>query len=255
MISSPNFGYGFRYVPGMDSIVRVFFIEITDSATGEIIWSPPIYIRFWHNVDAPMPTSVSEPVASCGSSPLNGRTQKVADAVVRELEGVYRCQDVTATQLARIQTLVVRRTDLRNLREGDFAGMDRLKTLYLNGNDLQSLPQNIFSQLSRLQQLDLSSNELTALPANIFSGTTDLRSLELDRNQLASLPAGIFNGMSRLRMLDLSQNPMGDLPAANFSGAGLRSLETLKFGARTPTLAQLSSYRADLPRLITLQMK
>ncbi len=75
---------------------------------------------------------------SCGL--LQGRTQKVVDAIVDAIPGVADCAQITEAHLATIRTLDLRNQALTTLQAGDFAGLTRLRDLYLDHNQLTTLP-------------------------------------------------------------------------------------------------------------------
>ena len=207
------------------------------------------------NTPTPTPIPVLESAASCGSGTLNGRTQRVVDAIMGQVRGVSQCQDVTADHLRHIQELRIQRIGLKQLRQNDFAGMTGLRFLYLNKNALTSLPLHVFNGLGHLRQLDLSDNRIREVKQNVFRGLPRLRSLDLRKNELGSWPSGIFKDVPRLRSLDLSVNPVGNVPAVNFGGANLRSLDTLTFGHTAASSTLLAEYKRYLPALRTLRVK
>ena len=67
--TDPQKTYGHLYHEGAGETVRVHFIQITDSATGEVVWSPPFYIRFWHNFNPPTNTPTPSPTGSPTATP------------------------------------------------------------------------------------------------------------------------------------------------------------------------------------------
>ena len=110
--------------------------------------------------------------AECGSSPLNGRTKAVADAVTSKLSR-SDCSTVSSTDLtsSSLVTLEIRNnSNLTTLRAGDFDGMTETIYLYLTGNGLTSLPSGTFNGLDKLGLLDLKNNELAELPKDLFVG-------------------------------------------------------------------------------------
>ena len=209
----------------------------------------------------PSPTPTATPVpqeatASCGSSPLNGRTQKVVDAIVAAIQlatpAVTACADATAVQLGNITYLSLEGlvpVRLASLQSGDFAGLTGLTTLELgdnhlsqlpagvfdsltdltilriNGNRITSLDPNIFDQLSKLNTLQLNNNAITSLDANIFDQLSNLDTLWLHNNAITSLDANIFSRLTNLRILSLSGNRIEVLPQNLFNG--LRNLKEL----------------------------
>ena len=163
----------------------------------------------------PTPTVVPEPAASCGSSPLNGRTQKVVDVILAAVTTaeptITNCQDVTPAHLTAITSLNISSKTLTMLRSNDFNGLSNLLTLRLNNNQLTVLHQDIFDGLSALTNLPLQQNQLASLHQDIFDGLSALTHLSLQQNQLTSLHEDIFDGLSALTNLSLQENQLASL--------------------------------------------
>ena len=167
------------------------------------------------------PTATAEPeptATTCGSSPLQGRTQKVVDAIVAKVAGITDCASVTAAHLAAITFLNLGNHSLTALQSGDFTGLTGLQWLYLQDNQLIALPANQFAGLTGLQRLYLHGNQLHTLPANQFAGLTSLERLLLHDNQLSTLPTNLFTGLTGLQWLYLQDNQLIALPANHSRG-------------------------------------
>ena len=137
-----------------------------------------------------------EPVASCGSSPVDDWTQKIVDAVLELTPNVTECEDIEAEHLAAITSLDLTGRGILTLTADDFSGMSGLTTLNLNGNLLAYLPRDAFDGLSNLRTLNLNHNRLTYLPEGIFDGLRGLVTLNLNDNRLDTLPSHAFAGLS-----------------------------------------------------------
>lgn len=185
----------------------------------------------------------SVPTANCGGSPLHGRTQAVAAAIVDQLPGIADCSQVAQADLAAVLSLDLSRQGLAYLQAEDFAqlpnlerldlsvngltllpadlfdGTPRLKSLNLENNQLVSLPEAYFSELKQLENLALGGNSLVSMPSGSFAGLENLRSLDLRFNQLTTVPADLFAGLSQLEHLDLSYNGLTRVPASLLAGA------------------------------------
>ena len=163
-----------------------------------------------------------EPLASCGSSPVDDWTQKVVDAVVEATPDVTACEDIEASHLSAITSLDLRGRSILTLSAADFDGMSGLSMLNLNGNLLYSLPEGTFDGLSGLVTLNLSNNRLTSLPSNAFGGLSGLSARNSRGDQLASIPATsltaedeavtkVFNGMYGLATQNLRSNLLASM--------------------------------------------
>ena len=166
---------------------------------------------------ADLPLAIIDPLAGA-PTPVCDRTPQVRDEIVRVVQGVSTCGDVTEAHLASIEGLYPQKKMITALKTEDFDGLPSLTELSLRGNQLSSLPEDVFSGLSALTRLDLDDNQLSSLPEDVFSGLSSLSLLNLYDNQLSSLPAGLFSGLSSLSSLGLADNQLSSLPAGVFSG-------------------------------------
>ena len=174
----------------------------------------------------------SEPTASCGTSPLNGRTAKVVAKIVEGLksEGSLTasqgCSDATALMLGNLNVaLDFLRTDISQIRAGDFAGLDNVFGVQLSQTHLSSVPSGAFAGLDSVEQISIDVTSVASLPAGLFSGFTRLNTVNLVSNKLTTIPADTFTGSTALRAIDLSGNALTSLPATVFDG--LPALTTL----------------------------
>ena len=174
-------------------------------------------------------------------TPVKDRTPFVRDAIVAAA-GVSSAEDVTATHLAAITSLVLTGSydeegtfisGLTSLKAGDFSGLTGLTSLDLSNNEMQRLPSDIFSGLTSLTSLNLYSNYFGAgkkkFPHKVLSGLSSLTTLNLGFNDFAKVPLVALSEVSTtLTSLDMSLTYLEDLSADAFKG--LSSLQTLKLG-------------------------
>ena len=202
--------------------------------------------------------SMPVPVAAeTDATTLCGRSGSVRVAVMAALRAAgtvgeaASCGEVTAAQLASVETL-----DLRGrsptLRAGDLDGLTGLANLDLGGNRLGDLPSDVFDGPSSLRRLELDGNGLDAddlgflsdlgsldelgladnalagelVPA-WFTGTPTLTRLDLGGNGLTGVPARAFAGLPALRELRLGDNSLAAVPADAFTGLGQLEVLTL----------------------------
>ena len=153
-----------------------------------------------------------------GPAGVCGRTAEVRDEIVKLLDGIENCVEVTEDRLADIRKLDLRGKNISTLRSGDFAGLTQLVGIDLADNELVQLPGDVFSGLTALRSVLLSNNRLTSLPDGVFSGLTALASVWLHENRLTALPDGVFSGLTALEAVLLSDNRLTALPDGVFSG-------------------------------------
>ena len=139
------------------------------------------------------------------SSPLPNPTvcmrhEKVQEVIIQNVHGKSACGDITAADLAGINSLV--HTGGFNFvppKRSDFAGLTTLLNLDISGNNnfggLTTLPADLFQDLPALRNLNLTNNQLSTLPIGIFQGLS-LIGLTLGGNPWVSLPTNIFNEMA-----------------------------------------------------------
>ena len=220
----------------------------------------------------PTPTVVPEPTASCGSSPLNGRTQKVVDAILAAVTiaepTITNCQDVTNAHLGNVRdntptsdiSLDISNKNLRTLKSGDFTGLTSLGWIKLNNNQLTQLPADIFTPASALTTIHLDNNQISSLPANIFSNVANLQNLKLDDNNLTSIPENIFHSNTGLRTLDLQNNNLTSLPRNLFRDQTqtptryLTSLSSIDIDGNEITSLPANIFNGNMVNLINLSM-
>ncbi len=221
------------------------------------------------------PAQAQEATAPCGSSPLDGRTQKVVDAIL-SIFSTTDCSTVTSTQLAIISSLELANQNLSSLQSDDFEKLTSLEELNLFDNDLTRLPRGVFDDLTSLTHLRLYNNDLTTLPDDVFDDLTSLEHIRLNNNQLEWLPpdlfegpplktlhlesndplacihASQFDGLSSLTLLRLNGTQLGNINPTHFTRWGLNSLTNLRLGdtriANSPL--NFADYQAVLPALV-----
>lgn len=179
-----------------------------------------------------------EPVASCGSSPVDDWTQKIVDAVLEVTPNVTECEDIEAEHLAAITSLDLTGRGILTLTADDFSGMSGLTTLNLNGNLLAYLPRDAFDGLSNLRTLNLNHNRLAYLPEGIFDGLRGLVTLNLNDNRLDTLPSNAFAGMSGFAARNSRGNQSASMPLASVTAEDAAVTEVFngRSGLATPNL-------------------
>ena len=143
------------------------------------------------------------------------RTPAVSAEIARRA-GVGNCSEVTEGALGEIFNLDLTDKNIKQLRNGDFAGMPRLVGLDLDGNQLTELPEHVFAGLDSLTVLLLLDNQIEELPPGLFQGLTSLSTLWLGFNKLTELPPRIFDSLGNLRSLALNSNRLTTLPPGVF---------------------------------------
>ena len=221
------------FSPTEISAITAYMVPANGFTNSPRVRTAAIPLPTYPTRSAPVGT-VTNPVAStCGSSPLQGRSQWLVTLIVADLTSRATCADVTADDLAGITVLNLGRGRFTGRIPGftvnDFAGMTRLRHLDLGLNTdttaILSLPSGLFRENTKLRSLTLKYNYLTAWPADALTGLTDLRWLDLSYNLIPSIPAGALASFTKLRVLNLRGNQIATVPDAVFQGASsLRQL-------------------------------
>ena len=213
--------------------------------------------------------SGSEATASCGTSPLNGRTAKVVAEIVAELKSAgdltsaQGCSDATALMLGNLNAaLDFLRTDISQIRAGDFAGLDNVFGVHLSQTHLSSVPSGAFAGLDRVEQISIDVTSVASLPAGLFSGFTRLNTVNLVSNKLTTIPADTFTGSTALRTINLNGNALTSLPSTVFDGLPALSSLNLRgnylasddLGFLTSSSSFVTAAPAMTPTLTTLNL-
>ena len=168
--------------------------------------------------------TVEAPDPSLPNPPVCMRHPKVQEVIIQNVHGKSACGDITAADLAGINSLVhTGGFDFVPPKRSDFAGLTTLLNLDISGNNnfggLTTLPADLFQDLPALRNLSLTNNQLRTLPIGIFEGLS-LIGLTLGGNPWVSLPTNIFNEMAsvsqttRMSVMSLA-SVNAALPAAN----------------------------------------
>ena len=145
--------------------------------------------------------------------------------VVQEaLRGSTACDEVTAGQLANVETLDLSNMGLAALATGDLDGLSGLRRLSLSGNGLSDIAAVLFVGLPALEELDLSSNSLVdnwSLPRLPRLEVLNLGGMP----RLSSIRGSVFRALPALRTLVLHGSGLRTLPADIGSLASLQTLD------------------------------
>ena len=117
----------------------------------------------------PLPNS---PLACGSQSPLDGKSRALVLEVVKQIDGVSRCQDITTQHMQTITTLDLSNKRLRSIQLDDFQGFSRLQILNLQNNPIiEDLPLSLFRGLRQVHTLKIgeSSNAPQASQQHLAS--------------------------------------------------------------------------------------
>ncbi|KAM0680815.1 hypothetical protein GINT2_001089 [Glugoides intestinalis] len=125
--------------------------------------------------------------------------------IIRLMKNIKRLYIIDVKELEKIPDLL-------------FDDLTNLESLSLRRNNIKELQPNIFEKLQKLKSLGLASNKLTEIPSCVFDGLVNLKSLSLGRNNIKELQPNIFSNLKKLEYLYLSDNKLAEIPSCVFDG-------------------------------------
>ena len=168
-----------------------------------------------------------EPLVFCPGVYPDGRTQEVVDALVAAVPEANSCEDLTAADLASLNSLSLSGKGITALQAGDFTGLTNLRELNLGLNSLTELPEGLFAGLTNLSRLDLNGNRLTTLDASSFAGIENLLVLNLSDNRIQTIEGDTFHAFRQLAAIEMNMNELTAFYPETFEGLSTLQILTL----------------------------
>lgn len=97
---------------------------------------------------------------------------------------INRIENETFIYSPDLIRLDIRRSQVREIDEFAFAGLDNLLTLMLVGNQITEIPRRALHDIPRATWIDFERNNLTRIHAESFAESRALRNLYLEYNQI-----------------------------------------------------------------------
>lgn len=105
-----------------------------------------------------------------------------------------------------LQSFCVESSELKIIKQKDFAGLENLTELAIRNNKLMQINGDSFDSLSKLETLDLSRNLISTLGENFVKNIRSLHTLNLSHNKLTSLRAALIPPNNSIKQLICSHN-------------------------------------------------
>ena len=130
--------------------------------------------------------------------------------------------------LVSLNTLLLARNSVVDLRPGAFNGLGNLRVLDLNQTRIGSVPRDLFEQLQNLTHLYLGKNKIKILE-KLSNPLVSLRVLDLSDNDCEMVDCPFAESFPSLQILNLERNNLGKTGFLSESGepllSGLTALE------------------------------
>ncbi|CAL8140375.1 unnamed protein product [Orchesella dallaii] len=114
-------------------------------------------------------------------------------------------------QFKRLEELHIVGSNIPNIGENSFWGIQSLRVLDLSRNSISNLIESNFKGLVNVENMSLAENAIESLVSASFVNLPQLRSLDLSRNRVSKLVERLFYGLHMLEYLDLSENHILEL--------------------------------------------
>lgn len=119
-------------------------------------------------------------------------------------------EDITADDLAKIETLKLQHIHIESFTKNDFVGLDRLKSLEIESifhGRSGVVDKGVFEPLQQLETLKFTFNQFnTKLSPDVFVYLVSLKTLDLTTNTFQAFPESVFTALPRLETLKVSKN-------------------------------------------------
>ncbi|GFG34667.1 hypothetical protein Cfor_03078, partial [Coptotermes formosanus] len=119
-------------------------------------------------------------------------------------------EDDALLNYSSVKYLYIQHSQLFNINEKAFQGLENLTVVDLSNNRLTSISSNLFKDNHLLEKLILRSNDLSTLQWNktLLNGPSSLSFLDLQSCKLSNISSVTFSLILNLKILDISRNEL-----------------------------------------------
>lgn len=108
--------------------------------------------------------------------------------------------------LNNLISLTVDTSQLVEIKNENFRGMQDLEYLSLWNNKLKSVPLDIFTTVTKLRYINLNYNEIEEIPNQLFTNNLKLEKIYLSNNKIKFIGTTLFDGLTNLKAISLNNN-------------------------------------------------
>ena len=142
-------------------------------------------------------------------------TNSIKSLVLDDIKFTSEMEQILSNswQKSRIESLSLRNSSIKTLKEGAFSSYKNLQKLDLSDNCLAKLPRKVFNE--KLKRIYLENNSLTEIPSDSLKSIKHLLHLYLKGNKISNITNTYFQAdliQSRIYKLHLENNGIHNLP-------------------------------------------
>lgn len=112
---------------------------------------------------------------------------------------------------AKLDSILMQKTDLELIGENAFSGLSLVKTLNLMNNNVSKVHKNAFVDLVNLEYISMSNNNIEYLDDDVFATNLKLETVLMARNKLIAISARLFSRNTNITSLDFTSNAISQI--------------------------------------------
>ena len=108
--------------------------------------------------------------------------------------------------LKKLNTFIIKDTDLEHIDPIWFTDLQNLGELNLNYNKIKLLEAGVFDKLTNLVVIYLEKNLIETIPSDLFKCNWKLTEIYFENNKIKHIGNGVFASLQHLTYLDMEKN-------------------------------------------------
>lgn len=113
--------------------------------------------------------------------------------------------------LKKLDTLMIKNSNLKSIAPGSFEGSDELRVLDLTDNEIKQLPAGVFNNLN-IRRVNLTNNQISDVDSSAFDNMPKLQTVELSDNRITKFDPAWFSNSPLVYRIVLDRNQVKSLP-------------------------------------------